>query len=128
MNYESDSDQDEPIEISNCDFSELNEEDQAIVSNLYETHDADQTKTSDEEARDAPEENYSSDPSVTIAASHSPAKRTKYALEENQLSPSMSALLRQVREFFIKPNSLERARAAVTPSTIDKANERIRCK
>lgn len=133
--YESDSDEGEssPIAITNCDFLNLNQEDQALVRNIYETDHADLTssvshqETSTEEAN-ASENNPSESSVAPIAASHQSEKRTKYALEENQLSPSMLALLKEVKVFFTRPNSLERITSAVALSTIDKAKERIRCK
>lgn len=64
---------------------------------------------------------------ANIASSHLPAKRAKYALEEDQLSPVMLSLLKQVKEFFVKPASLERVTAHVAQTTILKALERVRC-
>ena len=64
---------------------------------------------------------------ANIASSHLPTKRAKYALEEDQLSPVMSSLLRQVKAFFVKPASLERVTTPVAQTTILKALERVRC-
>lgn len=78
---------------------------------------------------DASQKNCPNDSSVAnIASSHLPTKRTKYALEEDQLSPAMLSLLKQVKEFFVKPASLQRITTPVAQATILKALERVRCK
>lgn len=99
-------------------------------TNNEQTRESHQTKHNLQVAMEAPEAlevDCPTDPSVKVPC-HQSAKRTKYAVEEEEMSPTMLSLLKEVKAFFLRPTSLERISSPVAPVTILKALERIRCK
>lgn len=70
---------------------------------------------------------YQDQSAATHDLSNSVTNR-KYAIRKETLPQPMLAFLKELRTYFLKSVNLERQKAPITQSTMDKAQERILCK
>jgi len=75
-----------------------------------------------------PESNSSTVPMPGTAETPRKGSVKKYAISEDSLPSEMLTFLRHLRVYFLKSVNLERQKGPITPSTMDKAQERILCK